>query len=329
MKDKNDKKISWWVRLGCFLTGWNKDILKECSEHSFKELKRVTSAMMVISLIWFFVLYKFGEFYMGFKGEADPYFIKRVACGIIGIILVVQIERQVVLHISNIPIVKWTRVCMAILMALLGSTIFDQIMFKDDIEAEKLSYIQAQVEALLPAKQKQFDEAIADFKETIAKTDKEYQTLQKSIQRKPTIKMYNRVAKKTTKDAIDSEGNVYQKDTIVYKYEYTSVVNPRMKDSEDLRAQMDKTNQQINDYRELKRKARENLEKDLLSEHGFLQELEIMFEKVLLKSWVAMVFWIILFLFMVLLELLVLFASAGRCDYEEIILKQKELNSLL
>ena len=149
------RKLNLWHRLGCFLTGWDKESVTKSSLQTLTKLNRITSAIFLISLIWFFVLYKFGEFYFKLSGEidplqpdlppTDPYYIWRIFCGIIGVILVVQIERQVTLQISKSR-TKWVRIPIAVLMALIGSVIFDQILFKDDIEIKRMNYVQDQVE---------------------------------------------------------------------------------------------------------------------------------------------------------------------------------------
>ncbi len=325
MDDK--RKMNWWIRLGCFLTGWNKDILQNCSEHSFKKLKRVTSALLVISMIWFFVLYKFGEFYLGFNNEKDPYYIQRIVCGLIGVILVIQIERQVVLNISKDKWLTIIRGATAMLMALIGSIIFDQIIFKDDIEIKKHSYIQEEVNKSLPAEQKDIEKQIASLKVEYDKVEQEYKKLSAETTKKPTIKMYSRVAKTTKTPAIDSLGRNYQKDTIVYKYEYGSIVNPRIKDLQVLRNKQDVFRGQMNNLTDKKINMRKELKKEISDNQGFLQELKIMVKEFLLKSWITRIFWFVLFSFLLMLELLVLFATFGDCDYEEIIRKQKEIYS--
>jgi hypothetical protein len=53
-----------WLKLGCFLTGYNYDILKTCSEVAAKSVKRYTAAMFIICIIWAFVGYTFTQRYL-------------------------------------------------------------------------------------------------------------------------------------------------------------------------------------------------------------------------------------------------------------------------
>ena len=315
------KKLHWWIRFGCFLSGWNKNILRNCSEHSFKELKRVTAAIIIISLIWFFVFYKFAKIYLDYGNLGS------IIAGLIGIIIVIQIEKQIVLHISKTKWISTIRIVMAVLMALLASTIFDQVIFKGDIDYAREKRLQNKVEKLLPIKEKQYNDIISDLESDLNKQDKRRQNLQKQLDKKPKEKMYTRVPKTETIFVTDSLGNRLPKDTTIYRYEFKEVISPKFKDLDIITKEINNLKEKILEHEQKKISLREDIEKELKSKTPFLEELDIMIKEILLKSPIALVFWIILFLFLGLLELLVLFASMGICDYEEIVMAQKENNS--
>lgn len=117
----------WWIKLGCFLTGWNYDILKNCTEASRKKLKKYTSAILILIIIWSFVGFSFAQNYL----QAGT--IKSVCIAVIFVIIVIQIERQIILNMGKNGWSNTARIIIAIIMALLGSVILDQIIFKDDI----------------------------------------------------------------------------------------------------------------------------------------------------------------------------------------------------
>lgn len=43
--------MKWWIKFGCFLTGWNSSILSQCSEASFKHLKKYTAALLILTKV--------------------------------------------------------------------------------------------------------------------------------------------------------------------------------------------------------------------------------------------------------------------------------------
>ncbi len=325
MDDK--RKMNWWIRLGCFLTGWNKDILQNCSEHSFKKLKRVTSGILIISIIWFLIIYKFSEFYLGFNEVTDPNLIKRIVAGLLGVFLIIQIERQIILNYTNIKWVKGARIFLAFLMAFIGATIFDQVIFKDDIERAKMESDQKQSEVILLKKLEDINKDIKSLEKEKEKEEKEYKSISREIKRNPKIRMPELVTKNIQVPARDSLGRIYYIDTVKSVYEYKTILNPRVEELKASRDKLKNLTDKIYSEREKKMNIKNEVEKEIKKKKGFLNELEVMFEKILPESWVAMVFWVALFLFMVMLELLVLFATFGDCDYEEIIRKQKEIYS--
>ena len=91
--------------------------------------------------------------------------------------------------------------------------------------------------------------------------------------------MYNRVTKNEKVHVKDSLGNITNqlKDTIVYKYEYQQVANPRIKDLERLDEKLQNLSIQIQNYESEQGGKRQKLEKEILLKSGFLHELKIMF----------------------------------------------------
>ncbi len=45
-----------WIRFGCFLTGYNYSILRNCSEAAFKSVKKYTAAMLIVCILWFLLV---------------------------------------------------------------------------------------------------------------------------------------------------------------------------------------------------------------------------------------------------------------------------------
>jgi hypothetical protein len=78
---------NFWLKLCCFLTGYNFYILTNCSEISVRKVKKYTAALLIISTVWAFVGYCFCNRYikLGIIGS--------VIGAIIAVIIVIQIER--------------------------------------------------------------------------------------------------------------------------------------------------------------------------------------------------------------------------------------------
>src|SRR5690349_11686814 len=87
MKGMRDK----WLRVGCFLIGYNFPIVRGSSELSIKRVIKYTSALFIVCILWAFIGFAFtsryldGRWYTSFFGM------------IVMVFLVVQIERQVIL----------------------------------------------------------------------------------------------------------------------------------------------------------------------------------------------------------------------------------------
>ncbi len=90
-----------WIKVGCFLTGYNYTILKNCSEVSKKTVKRYTAAMIIMCLLWGMIGYSFANRYLHAPFEAS------VACSVLFIIVVIQIERQIIMQTHKIITCKY------------------------------------------------------------------------------------------------------------------------------------------------------------------------------------------------------------------------------
>ena len=81
---------NWWLQFGCFLTGYNYNIMKASSEASAKQVK-YTAAILIVALIWGFVGYSFAERYL----HLDTW--GALAGAAIMVFIVIQIEKQIIL----------------------------------------------------------------------------------------------------------------------------------------------------------------------------------------------------------------------------------------
>src|SRR5690554_4124175 len=139
------------LKLACFLTGHNYKLVKQSSEHSIKAVKKYLSALLIIILVWAFIGYIFTQRYL--HGDV----LASVIGACIMVFLVIQIERQIILTRSVSAWAKAFRIFIGIIMAIIGSFILDQIMFKDDIEKHKAENIQIWVKEASKIKREDLD----------------------------------------------------------------------------------------------------------------------------------------------------------------------------
>jgi hypothetical protein len=309
-----------WLKIGCFLTGYNYPIIKSCSEGSAKSVKKYLSALIIVGILWGFIGFAFSQRYIhaGFLGSA--------CVSLVMIIIVIQIERQIILTMGHSRWALIFRSLIAVVMSVVGSVIIDQIIFKEDVEKQKISNIQQEANKILLTKTEQIDVEITNLDTLIEKKERERTALIDEISRKPFVKgsvseRKNHIVKVTQKDGASRDSMVTRTDLTL-----TDIVNPKA----ELLPNID---QQVADLRALKAtkqkdriNIRQDLENELRAKTGFLDELNTLFS-ILTSHAVALVIWILIFFFFLFLEIFVLVIKFGDShnDYEKVILHQMDL----
>lgn len=306
------------LRFGCFLIGYNYSIVKNCSEISVKTVKRYTSALLIICLLWAFIGYSFTNRYL-----AGNTFISTIGA-IIFIFLIIQIERQIILSINPSRWLYATRTIIAVTMAVIGSVIIDQIIFQQDIELEKITFIEARVNKALDSKTKELRSQIQDLQDAIVKKEVERQNYISEIARNPTSIIYsttstNKIEKNVT---IDPTGNnvTTEKSIPVKVVNSSNVPNPKISMIAPLQQSINDLSIQKSKKESALLNIRPQLEKDISSKVGFLDELEVMFS-LITKSTVALMIWLIWFILLFGIEILILVSKSGETenDYDRIV----------
>lgn len=303
----------FWIKFACFLTGHNYELVKSSSEATTKSVKKYFSAMLIITTLWAFIGYSFTQRYL--HGNT----ITSVLGAIIMVVMVIQIERQIILTIEKKTSAFVFRVLIGIIMAVIGSVILDQVIFKDDIEKFKLNKLQIEVNKLMPIKTQELSKQIQDLDNAILSLETQRADLNTEVSLNPTIP----IPSSTTQYERDSTGKLISTTKISSS---ASIPNPKA----DLIPQIDS---QIKILREQKSK-KENeklnvqslLEKELQSKVGFLDELKNLFE-ILFSSKIAFMVWILLFLFFLSIEFFILISKSGenQNDYDKTIIHQMEI----
>ncbi|WP_185937376.1 DUF4407 domain-containing protein [Chitinophaga polysaccharea] len=313
-----------WIRFGCFITGYNYNILKNCSEAAFKSVKKYTAAMLIVCILWFFIGFTFAHRYLSLSMPGC------ILAGALSTIIIVQVEKQIVLSIHPSRLLLIFRGCLAFMMSILGAVIIDQILFEKDIETEKNFYISEKVNMILPSKTEELRKQIAALETAISKKEQEKDNYVEDITKHPTTTATTTTmaTKRMPVQTVTSSG----KDTIIWKTISDRTVgtvlllNPKT-------ALLPALDSIIGDMRQ-QRAQKENellhirpaLEKEMKASTGFLDELTIM-KQMLSASHVALCFWALWILFFLFIEMLVLFSKLGdrSNDYEKVVLHHMNL----
>ncbi|MDR1119622.1 MAG: DUF4407 domain-containing protein [Dysgonamonadaceae bacterium] len=312
---------NWWTKIGCLLTGWNFRILQSCTEASRKQLKKYTSALLILIILWGLIGYLFAERYVN-----APWW-GCVITAVVMIIVVLQIERQIILTVGKNCRLAIFRIVIASIMALIGSAIIDQIIFKDDIEKKMIEIVDRQVNEQFPNRIAQKDKIIQKRQMEIDSLDNANMLLYEEIAKKPTytVASYNT---STTKDSTNRPtSRTVTKTENIFENPKKKQVEMNNSNLERLRNLQEKDNKD-------KIEIEDKLRIELGEKQGFLEELRAMFEIVFTRL-EAGIFYLLLFLFLTSLELFVVFSKIGdnKSDYDLIIehqleQKKKTLNEL-
>ena len=306
---------NWWIKFGCLLTGWNFGILQSCTEASRKQLKKYTSALIILIILWGLIGYLFAKNYV------DAPWWGCAITAVVMIIIVLQIERQIILTVGNNKGLAVFRFIIAFIMAIIGSAILDQIIFKDDIEKKMIEIVDRQVNEQLPNRLTVINTKLIELQMEVDSLDRKNIELYNEISRRPTIETVSTTtAPMTIKKPNGTDSIVYR--TTVSK---NPISNPKMKESEMNNQHLEKLRIQQEDYTQRKMDAENSLREDLKSKQGFLEELYAIFE-IVKERVIALIFYLILFLFLMSLELFVVFSKIGdkKTDYDLMVEHQLE-----
>ncbi|MCJ7820188.1 MAG: DUF4407 domain-containing protein [Bacteroidales bacterium] len=309
-----------WLKIGCFLTGYKYSIIKESSETSARTVTKYLSAMLIISIIWGFIGYNFSSRYL----HTD--FIGSTVVSLVMVIIIIQVERKIILSSGKHKMVIFFRVLIGIVMALIGSVIMDQIMFREDVEKQKINNIQEEVNVVLPKKTKELDMQISQLDSAIFIKEAERSAIIDEITRRPFVKSTTTETKHIPLQVNGINGE--RRDTVVKRTDYTltDVSNPKGELLPEIEKQISMLREQKSVKENSKINIRQELEQELSSKTGFLDELKVLFE-ILLTSRIALAVWILFFAFFLTNELFVLVNKFGEKenDYDRIISHQMDV----
>jgi hypothetical protein len=298
-----------WIMLGCFLTGYNYDILMSCSQLAIKRLMKYTSAILVVCVLWCLIGFAFAFRYL----EA-PWYLAVLFAAVM-ILLVVQVERQILLTFKKGKFIYGFRAMIALTMALLGTIIVDQIIFAKDIEKQKLLNMDVEFKQVMQRREKTLNMRIQRLDSTIVAKDKERSAISDDIQKNPTISIWEPVT------LADSTG------ATSISYARRQILNTKSSLIPDIDRTITSLREEKKVFEDKHFKLESMVDEELKSNIGFLDELKVMFA-MLLASGVCLGAWILWFLFFLSLELFLLISkgSDGDTDYDFLMRQLMELH---
>lgn len=298
--------MNWWIKLGCKLTGWNSSVLSQCSEASKSQLNKYTSALLILMIVWSITGFCFAQRYIG---------LPIWGCALVAMVfvtIVIMIERQILLAIHPTKKLTSFRIVIAIIMAIVGSTIFDQTIFGKDIDKQMADTIELQTAALTQKRVGIIDGKLTAINAEKDSLDKLNAILQANINANPWI-IQRSVTNSQEKLVVDGRIKTVNNPSVTTK----QVANPKQ---DVVNANNEKIKQLVEQEKEWSKKkltVEEDTRKECKANVGFLEELEAMVS-IITNRWVARAFYVIFFLLLMSLELFVVISKMGdnECDYE-------------
>lgn len=299
-----------FTRLGCYLIGWNPEILKECGEASHRTLKKYMSAIIILIIIWGSIGFCFADRYIGIESFAG-----KLTVSLVFMVIILCIERFIILTVGKLGIMGWMRALLAILMAVLGSTVFDQIIFKNDVDVKMKEIRTEQINKEIPKRMSYLDSDIKRMTLLIDSIGKENIVIYEKLSKNPVI-VATGVNTTTKQTGVDKDGKpIEEKVTSVNR---RNVENPLSGQAKANEAALKIYQEQLDSYQKKKISVGDDVRKEYESAHvGFLEELKALFI-ILSEDKIATGFYLFLFAFLMFLELLVVTSKGGdgKCDYD-------------
>lgn len=301
-------------KVGCSLIGWDKDLLSHCGEASFRTLRKYTSAIIIIMLIWWTIGFTFSGRYLRMESIVGRLFVAFAFA-----MVILLIERVIILNMGGKAIYVF-RFVLAGAMALLGSFIFDQLIFQNDLEEA----VKKNAKREWLAEQKNtIDDLTLEMEKLRSKTD----SLNAEVSKNPFIEIVS-VENKKIVIGVDSLGHAkYGDEKSVTK---SQLPNPLSKQVEANNLQIGNYQNQIKGIYDLQAKADSIVNENFkMHKIGFLEELKASLH-VITESWISIVFYVVLFVVMICIELFVVMMKTGekKCEYDLIIEHQLNLQNL-
>ena len=307
--------MNWWIKLGCKLTGWNPTLLAQCSEASRSQLSKYTSALMILMTIWSVTGFCFAQRYMELPVWGC------IMVSIIFVIVVIMIERQILLTTKKSLKLMAFRAIIAFVMAIVGSTIFDQTMFGKDIDKQLTNNIEMQVADLMEKRVSIINSKLATLTAEIDSLNRINSQLQADINANPWI-VQKSATMSQQKIVVDGVVRIVNNPSVTTN----QVVNPKQDIVKANNEKMKALVEQEMEWTKKKQTVEETARAECQDNVGFLEELEAMWAIITTRP-LAGIFYGIFFLLLMSLELFVVVSKVidAECDYDTAVIGSQRI----
>ena len=172
--------------IGCFLIGWDKNILNECGEASYRQCRKLLSAICIMMILWGTIGYCFADRYVNINSC-----ILKICVSIAFMFIVLCVERVIILTVGKARLMSVMRVLLALCMAVLGSCIFDQIIFRNDIQQAIQEHREDVISTTITKRLAIYDCDIQRITQEMDSLSKATIALNEELQKQPVIKGTN------------------------------------------------------------------------------------------------------------------------------------------
>ena len=302
-----------FTKIGCLLIGWDEQILSTCGEASKRQFRKLISALSIMMILWGTIGYCFAADYLDIS-----LIIGRIGVACAFMLIIICIERVIILNVGKNKGMAIMRCLLAICMAILGASIFDQLIFKNDIQQEIANHREEMIVETIKKRLAIYDSDISRITLAIDSISKCNDELYKQIEANPATTITS-VSTSEQVAGMSEDGKPVK--TSVKSINKTVVPNPRIAQAQGNEEQIKIYSEQLEqlrlDKRDIDKKTREEINN---RPTGFIEELEATI-RVISGSWVSLTFYSIMFAFLIFLELFVLTIKMGEtpCDYDLIV----------
>ena len=309
--------------IGCFLIGWNNNILKECGEASQRQFRKLLSAICIMMLMWGTIGYCFADRYINIESC-----LLKLCVSLAFMFIILCVERVIILNVGKARLMAIMRFAMAICMAILGSCIFDQMIFRNDIQQTIQENREDVIKETILKRMSIYESDEKRITFEMDSLNKATISLGEELMKRPTIKSVN-VSTQEQVVGVDEAGK--PKKEMIKSTQVVSIPNPLAEQLKSNNGQIEIYQNQLEQLRQDKKDIAEKVTKEVSERPlGFIEELEATLS-VVSNSWISLAFYVVLFLFLTFMELFVLTIKMGenKCDYELIVENQLNLKKNL
>ena len=309
--------------IGCFLIGWNNNILSECGEASQRQFRKLLSAICIMMLIWGTIGYCFADRYVNIESC-----VLKFCVSLAFMFIILCVERVIILNVGKARLMAIMRFAMAICMAILGSCIFDQMIFRNDIQQTIQENREDVIKETILKRMSIYESDEKRITFEMDSLNKATISLGEELMKRPTIKSVN-VSTQEQVVGVDEAGK--PKKEMIKSTQVVSIPNPLAEQLKSNNGQIEIYQNQLEQLRQDKKDIAEKVTKEVSERpFGFIEELEATLS-VVSNSWISLAFYVVLFLFLTFMEPFVLTIMMGenKCDYELIVENQLNLKKNL